>query len=783
MTQKLNKTARSDQGFGSTGINTKMDTRKPSPIQIPFESDELADATVRIAKSVPQRATLEMVYQRPINTTTIHIDKKGTLPTLGLQIKNDERGPIITHCTRGSPAAKISKWRLILKGAIIYSINGNEVLNDSDIIQMIAAAAGPTIELCCVPPEPTDIHPETGLPQLNFDQFLHIAEIHQQTILRDEVIHHVGEADQPEHLTIINKLSPKTFTRKQLLQRSDWKDWEASEALQLDQYERQKMFSTPGPIPMNITEYSILPMIWVYLIKVDGRKKARCVANGAPHLKGTITLANTYAACLEQAACRLFWATAAIKNKLVFGSDAVNAFAEAPPPKSPLFLKVDAVYRNWYYNKTQTNLPENSYVRVLQAIQGHPESPRLWNIHIDSILLKIGFTPTTHEPCIYIKFTPTETIYLLRQVDDFAIACDDKKTATFYWDEMDKHLKEPLKRESGLLKRHNGIDIIQSSHGIKMHCATYLQRILQSKTFDMQIAKQKPLPMDSTNQYMKILESTPRPKDTEQQKQWETVAGFKYRNATGELIFAMITCRADIAFPIIKLTQFNSQPSLCHYDAVKQVFRYLNATIEDGLTVWRPKPQRTLPQTNPPTVEFDTHSPHIPIESKCSTTAYAYTDSDLAGDTLTRKSVSGVTIMFGGAAIVYKAILQRTVALSSTEAEFYALTEAGKLALYIRHVLSDLKMEQTHATAIYEDNRGCLQMTKAMKPTKRTRHVDSKYFAILEWVHTDQIIVRKIDTSDNASDVLTKATGRTIFYRHHNTIMGKRIPLYVAITS
>ena len=144
-------------------------------------------------------------------------------------------------------------------------------------------------------------------------------------------------------------------------------------------------------------------MIWIYLIKVDGRKKAQCVANGVPHLKGTITLANTYAACLEQAACRLFWSIAAIKNKKVYGADAVNAFAEAPSPKSLLFLKIDMAYKNWYFNKTKIHLPDKSYVQVFQAIQGYPESPRLLNLHIDSILLKIGFKHTTHEPGVAVN--------------------------------------------------------------------------------------------------------------------------------------------------------------------------------------------------------------------------------------------------------------------------------------------------------------------------------------------------------------------------------------------
>ena len=204
------------------------------------------------------------------------------------------------------------------------------------------------------------------------------------------------------------------------------------------------MFSHPGPLPSTNTDFSILPMIWVYLIKTDGRKKARCVANGAPHLKDTITLAATYAACLDQSACRLFWSIAAIKNKKVFSADAQNAFAEAPPPKSPLYLKTGEAFRNWWKNKHNELLPRDSYVRVNQAIQGYPESPRLWQLHIDGILRKIGFTSTTHEPCIYVQHTPTESIYFLRQVDDFAIACDDHKTAMDTWDTIDLHLKARL---------------------------------------------------------------------------------------------------------------------------------------------------------------------------------------------------------------------------------------------------------------------------------------------------------------------------------------------------
>ena len=227
------------------------------------------------------------------------------------------------------------------------------------------------------------------------DQFLHVAQIHQN-ILQDSVHTEIHEEIDDMTNIVVNKMVKNTLTRAKLMKQSDWKDWENSEFLQLNQYEQQGMFDSPGPIPENASNVSILPMIWVYLIKTDGRKKARCVANGAPHLKGTITLTATYAACLDQSANRLFWAYAAIKNKKVYGADAQNAFAEAPPPKSPLYLKIDDAFRNWWLKKHNKVLSKDTYVRVNQAIQGHPESPRLWNLHIDKILKHIGFESTTH---------------------------------------------------------------------------------------------------------------------------------------------------------------------------------------------------------------------------------------------------------------------------------------------------------------------------------------------------------------------------------------------------
>ena len=98
--------------------------------------------------------------------------------------------------------------------------------------------------------------------------------------------------------------------------------------------------------------------------------------------------------------------------------------------------------------------------------------------------------------------------------------------------------------------------------------------------------------------------------------------------------------------------------------------------------------------------------------------------------------------------------------------------------MYVRSILDQLGIPQNEATTLYEDNQGALLMANQQQPTKRTRHMDIKHFVIQQWVEQDLIRLKRINTTDNYSDVLTKATGRTIFYRHMNYILGKIVPQY-----
>jgi hypothetical protein len=120
-----------------------------------------------------------------------------------------------------------------------------------------------------------------------------------------------------------------------------------SEFKQLDQYYSQGTFGKPCIQPKGA---NLLPLLWTYLIKDCGTKKACYVCNGSKHMTGSVTLTETYAGSLDQTGSRIFWA-ATLYNFITIGADTSNAFAEAPAPKAPLFVSIDTPFRDWYKQK------------------------------------------------------------------------------------------------------------------------------------------------------------------------------------------------------------------------------------------------------------------------------------------------------------------------------------------------------------------------------------------------------------------------------------------------
>jgi hypothetical protein len=176
----------------------------------------------------------------------------------------------------------------------------------------------------------------------------------------------------------------------------------------------------------------------------------------------------------------------------------------------------------------------------------------------------------------------------------------------------------------------------------------------------------------------------------------------------------MTVGRIDISYPIIKLSQYSAHPSKAHYQALKQIFVYLNATCNQGLTYWRTESNPNVPYVEPPN-PISAHSTLQGFPETRDNSLHGYVDSDWGSDRQHRRSISGIVFMLAGAAIFYKTRYQPTVALSSTEAEFAAAADSGKAALYLCSILYELGVAQFVPTVIYEDNNGARLMTTIPK--------------------------------------------------------------------
>ena len=468
----------------------------------------------------------------------------------------------------------------------------------------------------------------------------------------------------------------------------------------------------------------------------------------------------------------------AIHNYIASGADASNAFAEASAPKAKLNVTIDEVFREWYLEVEQIPpIPHNYVLPVNHGLQGHSESPRLWGKKIHSILTDLGYNNTTHEPCLYIKIVDDKPCFFLQQVDDFLLSTKTEQEAQHEFDLIQQRLRETMKR-FGIVTAFNGTDIHQTQTYIKVSCKTYIMKILKGHGWEnLQHSSTTTIPMRSDSKHIQELEITEGPTDVIEQKELAAAMIFSYAQAIGELLFAAITCRPDIMYAVIKLSQYSNAPAKVHFIAVKNVFRYLRATVDDGLYYWRDGKRKDLPLMAAPELLADNHDLQHPADPPSHPVAFV--DSDWGGDTSHRKSISGSTIFMAGAPIMYKTKMQQTVALSSTDAEFVAASETGKIILYIRSILDELGLHIADATPLYIDNAGARQMGNANKPTRRTRHLDIRYFALTEWTEKDLIVLKPILSSNNNSDAMTKALGRQLFTRHKSTILGHRKPIYL----
>lgn len=204
-----------------------------------------------------------------------------------------------------------------------------------------------------------------------------------------------------------------------------------------------------------------------------------------------------------------------------------------------------------------------------------------------------------------------------------------------------------------------------------------------------------------------------------------------YRELVGCLTYLASSTRPDISFIVSSLGQFNNKFDESHWKAAKRVLRYLKGTRNLGL-VYRP--------TSEPLAGF--------------------TDSDWGNCQLDRRSYSGFIFLLGGCAITWASKKQSTVALSTCEAEYMALTEAAKEAIFLQRFLRELGFEELSRVTIFADNQGSIKLAENPTFHHRSKHIDIKYHYVREVLRDGEVKIQHVATTDMVADFLTKGLAK-----------------------
>jgi hypothetical protein len=322
--------------------------------------------------------------------------------------------------------------------------------------------------------------------------------------------------------------------------------------------------------------------------------------------------------------------------------------------------------------------------------------------------------------CIYVWKLQEKILYLILYVDDLLMASGDKG--------MMERLKTALMgrfkmTDMGELKHFMAIQMVRnrSNRTIWLSQHRYIAQTI--KNFGLEDCKPISTPQDISVKLTKAME----PQNDEEIKEMSTIP---YRNAVGSLIYAMLGTRPDIAVAVGAVSQYLENPGIQHWKAVKRILRYLKGTLDFGLMLGGQQKRINL---------------------------LGYSDADWGGDLDFRKSTTGIVFLLGVGAVCWQSKKQSSVALSSTEAEYMALSLAAKEVYWLRALLEDLKLDQHTPTTILEDNQGAIALSRNPTAHSRTKHINIRYHFIREAVEDGKVDLVYCRTEEMVADILTKA--------------------------
>jgi hypothetical protein len=220
------------------------------------------------------------------------------------------------------------------------------------------------------------------------------------------------------------------------------------------------------------------------------------------------------------------------------------------------------------------------------------------------------------------------------------------------------------------------------------------------------------------------------------------------------LLYAAIASRPDIAHAVNVVSKFAQTPGQAHWVAVKRILRYIKGTVNRPL-VFRSKGAL--------------------VNNNKELNVSVFTDADWAGDVDDRRSTSGHVVRIGSSSVIWSTKKQKTVSLSSAEAEYMALASAAQEVKWVHQFLHEMfdasRLPLVVNMSVYVDNQAAILISKNDVYHDRTKHIDIRYHYVRESVKSGLFKVEWVPTDQQLADGLTKGLGSNLFTSIFKSVM------------
>ena len=355
---------------------------------------------------------------------------------------------------------------------------------------------------------------------------------------------------------------------------------------------------------------------------------------------------------------------------------------------------------------------KNKVWRLHQSLYGLKQSGLSWWKECTASMGKLRFKCCISDASVYVFKEKGKTVIAIVYVDDAMFMGSDKELI--------------LKKKKEFMKMWDCCDLGEPKEFLGM-------RITRD-------CKKRKLVLNQRDYLIKILSrfhhTNAKITHTPLPSSWTLTANIsrvdntlckQFQSVIGSLLYLMLGTRPDIAFAVIKLSQFSANPSKDHLQKSYHILRYL----------------------------LHTRNYELVFDGLLDAGFMAFCDSDWASDIDDRKSHTGMIIKLANGPISWVSHKQKTIALSSTEAEYMALSDSCRQLMWLRSLFNEIGIP-IQSLPLLGDNHGSIFLASNPIQERRTKHIDIRFHYIRERVEMGQIELFYVQTEDNIADILTK---------------------------